>query len=136
MPLNYQAALCRLGGQDNLCAYFTADTKIGIDALRDELKKHLTHYMVPAAYMQMDEMPVTPNGKTDIKRLPDLTINEKTTTPPQNEMQQRIFDIASEVLGNTDFGIETELFAAGLTSLNSLTPPTLTATLFLIKKKT
>ena len=109
-----------LGGQDNLCAYFTADTKIDIDALRDELKKHLTHYMVPAAYMQMDEMPVTPNGKTDIKRLPDLTIDEKTATPPQNEMQQRIFDIASEVLGNKDFGIETELFAAGLTSLNSV----------------
>ncbi len=110
----------RLGGQDNLCAYFTADTKIDIDALRDELKKHLTHYMVPAAYMQMDEMPVTPNGKTDIKRLPDLTIDEKKSTPPQNEMQQRIFDIASEVLGNKDLGIETELFAAGLTSLNSV----------------
>ncbi len=110
----------KIGGQDNLCAYFTADTKIDIDALRDELKKHLTHYMVPTAYMQMEEMPVTANGKTDTKRLPELTAAAKTMTSPQNDMQRRIFDIAAEVLGNRDFGIETELFAAGLTSLNSV----------------
>ncbi len=110
----------KLGGQDNLCAYFTADTTIDIDALRDELKKHLTHYMVPTAYLQMEEMPVTANGKTDTKRLPELTAAAQSATPPQNETQQRIFEIASEVLGNRDFGIETDLYAAGLTSLNSV----------------
>ena len=110
----------KLGGQDSLCAYFTADTDIDVDSLRDELKKHLTHYMVPTAYLQMDEMPVTANGKTDTKRLPELTAAEKTATPPQNEVQQRIFDIAAAILGGSSFGIETELFAAGLTSLNSV----------------
>ncbi len=109
-----------LGGQDNLCAYFTADTEINIDELRDELKKHLTHYMVPAAFLQMDELPVTANGKTDTKQLPELTLEAKETTAPQTEMQRQIFEITSEVLGNSDFGIETELFAAGLTSLNSV----------------
>ncbi len=110
----------KIGGQDNLCAYFTADTDIDVDRLRDELKKHLTHYMVPTAYMQMEEMPVTANGKTDTKRLPEPAAAEQSVTPPQNEMQQRIFDIACEVLGSGEFGIETELFAAGLTSLNSV----------------
>ena len=61
----------KLNGQDNLCAYFTADAEIDIDALRDELKKHLTHYMVPTAYLQLNEMPMTANGKTDTKLLPD-----------------------------------------------------------------
>lgn len=61
----------KINDQENLCAYFTADVPIDIDALRAELKKHLTHYMVPAAYLQMAEMPMTPNGKTDLKRLPD-----------------------------------------------------------------
>ena len=109
-----------LGGQDNLCAYFTADEEIDIEALRKELKKHLTHYMVPAAFLQMDSLPVTANGKTDTKRLPELAIEAQKTTAPQNETQQRIFQIAAEILGNSDFGIETELFAAGLTSLNSV----------------
>lgn len=45
---------------------------------------------------------------------------EKNITPPQNDMQQRILDLTSEILGNRDFGIETELYAAGLTSLNSV----------------
>lgn len=110
----------KLGGQDNLCAYFTADEKISIDELRNELKKHLTHYMVPTAYLQMDEMPVTANGKTDTKRLPELTPEAQKITAPQTDMQKQIFDIAAQVLGNTDFGIETELFSAGLTSLNSV----------------
>ena len=110
----------KLGGQDNLCAYFTADTEIDINALRSELKKHLTHYMVPAAFLQMEELPVTANGKTDTKSLPELTLEARQTTAPQSEMQQRIFDIAAEVLGNSNFGIETELYAAGLTSLNSV----------------
>ena len=61
----------KLSGQDNLCAYFTADAEIDIDELRLELKKHLTHYMVPTAYLQLNEMPMTANGKTDVKRLPD-----------------------------------------------------------------
>ena len=109
-----------LGGQDNLCAYFTADTAIDIDALRGELKKRLTHYMVPAAFLQMDALPVTANGKTDTQSLPELTAEARQKTAPQNETQLRIFHIAEEVLENSDFGMETELFAAGLTSLNSV----------------
>ena len=109
-----------IGGQDNLCAYFTADVQIDIDALRDELKKHLTHYMVPAAFMQLDEMPVTANGKTDTKSLPEPTVAAQRKTLPQNDVQQRIFDIACGVLGNSDLGIETELYSVGLTSLNSV----------------
>lgn len=109
-----------IGGQDHLCAYFTADIHMDINALRDELKEHLTHYMVPTAYLQMDELPVTANGKTDTKHLPQITVASEHTTPPQNDTQQRIFDIAAEVMGSRDFGIETALYAAGLTSLNSV----------------
>ena len=110
----------RLGGQESICAYFTADTRIDTDSLREELKKHLTHYMVPTAYLQMDEMPVTANGKTDTKLLPEPAAEVSSINPPQNDIQQRIYDIAAGVLDNRDFGIGTELYAAGLTSLNSV----------------
>ena len=39
----------KISGQDNLCAYFTADREIDVTQLQEELKKHLTHYMVPTA---------------------------------------------------------------------------------------
>ena len=79
----------KLNGQDNLCAYFTADEEINIDALREELKKHLTHYMVPTAYLQMNEMPVTANGKTDIKRLPEpVPVSLGEYVAPENKTEE------------------------------------------------
>ncbi|MBR1524314.1 MAG: amino acid adenylation domain-containing protein [Lachnospiraceae bacterium] len=114
------AAIRPLNGQDELCAWFTADSRIDIFSLRDELKKYLTLYMVPAAIMQLDEIPVTPNGKTDMKALPTPEPVREESIPPQNETQQRIFDITAAVIGGDSFGIDTDLYFAGLTSLNSV----------------
>jgi amino acid adenylation domain-containing protein/thioester reductase-like protein len=61
----------KLNGQDHLCAWYTAEREISADELHDRLAKTLTAYMVPTAYMQLQEMPHTPNGKIDAKALPD-----------------------------------------------------------------
>lgn len=113
-------AVRKLGGQEQLCAWYTADDEIDVTALRDALKKELTAYMVPVSFTRLDTIPVTANGKTDLKALPEPEILKDEIVPPQNEMQQKIFDIAAGVMGHSDFGIKTELFAAGLTSLNSV----------------
>ena len=54
-----------IGGVQHLCAYYTADRQIDSNALRDYLAEQLTDYMVPTAYMQLDQMPLTPNGKVN-----------------------------------------------------------------------
>ena len=54
-----------INGHDHLCAYYTADGEIDSDDLKEYLKDRLTRYMVPTVFMQLDEMPQTPNGKTD-----------------------------------------------------------------------
>ena len=41
------AAVRKINGQDNLCAWFASDEPVDIVALREEMKKHLTAYMVP-----------------------------------------------------------------------------------------
>ena len=41
-----------------------------IGELKYELGRTLTNYMVPTAYMQLETMPITPNGKLDLKNLP------------------------------------------------------------------
>ena len=114
------AAVRQINGQDNLCAWFTADQPVDVLALRDALRRTLTYYMVPTALMQVEKIPETPNGKTDLKALPEPEILREKCTPPQNETQKKIFDIVAGVIGSNDFGIETELFSAGLTSLNSV----------------
>ena len=108
----------KLGGQDNLCAYFTADAEIDINALRDELKKHLTHYMVPTAYLQLNEMPMTANGKTDVKRLPDpVPVSLGEYVAPANATEEFFCEAFKKALDLERVGATDNFFEIGGTSL-------------------
>ena len=108
----------QLSGQDNLCAYFTADHTIDIDALREELKKHLTHYMVPTAYLQMNALPMTANGKTDIRHLPDpVPVSLGEYVPPANETEAFFCEAFQKVLKLDKVGATDNFFEIGGTSL-------------------
>ena len=108
----------KLNGQDNLCAYFTADEEINIDALRDELKKHRTHYMVPTAYLQLNEMPMTANGKTDIKLLPDpVPVSLGEYVAPANATEEFFCESFKKALKLDRVGATDDFFEIGGTSL-------------------
>ena len=108
----------KLGGQDNLCAYFTAEQKIDIDALRAELKKHLTHYMVPTAYLQMVEMPMTANGKTDIRQLPEpIPVSLGEFVAPANKTEEFFCESFKKALNLDKVGATDDFFEIGGTSL-------------------
>ncbi|MGE9874288.1 AMP-binding enzyme, partial [Pseudomonas sp. R19M] len=57
-------------GHKRLVAYFTERENLDITALRDYLLAQLPDYMVPAAYVRLDSLPLTNNGKVDRKALP------------------------------------------------------------------
>jgi amino acid adenylation domain-containing protein len=57
-------------GDKRLAAYYTAGANIGPETLRAHLLASLPEYMVPAAYVRLDRMPLTHNGKLDRKALP------------------------------------------------------------------
>ena len=103
-----------------LCAYFTADHKIDVDELSEYAADYLTYYMVPDVLIQLSEMPLTANMKIDKKALPRPMFQQKEIEVPKNRTQQKIFDIVSSVTGNTNFGINTNLYRAGLTSLGAM----------------
>lgn len=108
----------KLNGQDNLCAYFTADAEINIDSLRDELKKHLTHYMVPTAYLQMNEMPMTANGKTDVKKLPEpVPVSLGEYVAPANKTEEFFCESFKKALKLDKVGATDDFFEIGGTSL-------------------
>ncbi|TFY23683.1 AMP-binding enzyme, partial [Escherichia coli] len=57
-------------GQQQLCAYFTADEQLTIREIRVAMSASLPSYMIPSAFVQLDRFPLTTNGKIDRKALP------------------------------------------------------------------
>ena len=109
----------KLKGKDHLCAYFVADREIPIEQIKAEISKSLTTYMVPTAYLQLPEMPVTPNGKINTKALPEpqmAAVGEYVA--PQNETEQTFCDIFAAVLQVEKVGATDSFFDLGGTSLN------------------
>ena len=105
-----------INNNDHLCAYYTADEEIDSNDLKEYLKDKLTRYMVPTVFMQLDEMPQTPNGKTDLKKLPEPQLR-LTLTLPETETEIRLHEIASSISETKEFGTTDDLYAIGFTSL-------------------
>ena len=106
---------------DHLVLYYTGNRQIDPDALRDFLAGSLTEYMIPAAYKQLDEMPMTPNGKIDRKELQKIpVVSDEQMVPPANETEQKISDLVKSVLSGRETGVTAELRREGLTSLSAM----------------
>ncbi|WP_296859584.1 non-ribosomal peptide synthetase [uncultured Methanobrevibacter sp.] len=105
-----------INNNDHLCAYYTADGEINDNELKEYLKERLTKYMVPTAFMQLDEIPQTPNGKTDTKNLPIPTLKLENVKP-ENETEEKLFKLASDLINTDQFGTTDDLYALGYTSL-------------------
>ena len=103
-----------------LCLYYSATKDIDKSSLQAFLAETLTEYMVPTAYMQLDEMPLTPNGKINRKVLPEPQIQLEDIVTPENELEQQLFDIVAELLGTSSFGVTNNLLSLGLSSLGAM----------------
>lgn len=108
-----------INGKEHLSAYFTADKPIDIDAMKEELGRTLTHYMVPTAYLQMDKFPLTPNGKTDIKHLPEpvIALAGGEYVAPKGRVETDFCNIFSKVLELERVSAADSFFELGGTSL-------------------
>jgi amino acid adenylation domain-containing protein len=111
-------------GEKRLVAYYTAsnaDAKAtGVAKLRAHLSSKLPDYMVPAAYVQMERMPLTANGKLDRKALPvpgGGAYAVRGYEAPQGEIEMRLAQIWADVLKIDRFGRNDNFFELGGHSL-------------------
>jgi amino acid adenylation domain-containing protein len=83
------------------------------------LANHLPDYMVPAQWVLLEQMPLSPNGKLDRKALPtpDVHGQGREFAAPQTALQQQIAGIWAEVLGVTRVGLHDNFFELGGHSL-------------------
>ncbi|MGG4428744.1 non-ribosomal peptide synthetase, partial [Bacillus velezensis] len=108
-------------GNTALCAY-VAPQQDDIEALKAALKDTLPDYMVPAFWVEMDELPVTANGKIDKKALPapDIEAGSAAYKAPETEMETLLSDIWQEVLGLDQIGVSDNFFTLGGDSIKGI----------------
>ncbi|MGL4343724.1 MAG: amino acid adenylation domain-containing protein, partial [Cellulosilyticaceae bacterium] len=110
-------------GATYLCGYYTGDVEISREELKEHLLQKLPDYMIPEYFMRVERMPVSANGKLDRKALPRP---ERTTcvvteyVAPQDQVQETLVDIWSEVLNVEKVGINDSFFELGGHSLKAI----------------
>ena len=108
----------KINDKEHLCAYYTADREIKPEDLKAEISKSLTQYMVPTAYLQLKEMPMMPNGKTDVKALPEPELAISSAyVEPANDTERTLCDIFAGILQMDKVGATDNFFELGGTSL-------------------
>ena len=87
--------------------------------VRQFIKERLPDYMVPAAFIALNELPLTPNGKIDRKALPapEFTSLETEYVAPRTPTEQAVADIWATVLNFEKIGVNDNFFDLGGHSL-------------------
>ena len=110
-------------GDRRLVAYIVGEDAPEPEALRAYLAAQLPEYMVPAAYVRLQGLPLSSNGKLDRHSLPapeDGAFGTRPYEPPQGEMESALVSIWSELLGRDRIGRHDDFFALGGHSLLAL----------------
>jgi amino acid adenylation domain-containing protein len=111
-------------GETKLLAYLVGGQQQpapGVSALREFLQEKLPEHMIPAAFIVLDAMPLTPNGKIDRRALPALDQSRpqlgKEFVAPRTPVERELANIWRELLGVEEVGIHDDFFELGGHSL-------------------
>jgi amino acid adenylation domain-containing protein len=108
-------------GGDMLVAYVVTADAVSAEDLRDFLAATLPDYMIPAAFVRMEALPLTANGKLDKAALPDPSDGNALASAgfaaPQTPAEERLVQILVEVLGRGQVGVDDNFFLLGGHSL-------------------
>jgi acyl carrier protein len=111
------------GAGKTLIAYLVpaAETTFETAELRAHLAETLPHYMIPAEFVVLDALPLSPNQKIDRKRLPAPhqagIAPTANTRPAETDAERLMVRLWNDILGKTTIGPDTNFFDAGGHSL-------------------
>ncbi|KAF9923521.1 hypothetical protein BGZ67_009771, partial [Mortierella alpina] len=107
--------------EKRLVAYVVAEPHDNlVDGLRSHLSVSLPEYMVPSAFVRMDALPLTNNGKVDRRALPAISSDSLVTcdfVPPQGRLEIALAAIWSDLLNIDRVGRHNDFFMLGGHSL-------------------
>jgi acyl carrier protein len=110
--------------QPHLLAYVTADGAVDVDLLRAFGMQHLPQYLVPSTIVVVSALPLTANGKVDVRGLPAPDAARPSLSvayrPPYTETERAVTRIWAEVLGVDRLGVNDNFFDLGGHSLRAV----------------
>ncbi|WP_052088210.1 non-ribosomal peptide synthetase [Paenibacillus wynnii] len=107
-------------GEKVLCAYLVADQIIDLAYLKNHLQEKLPAYMVPTRMMQIDKIPMTINGKVDLKKLPKIDVGSmEVYIEPETDSERLVSEMFCEILGIESAGKKDNFFELGGHSLRA-----------------
>ncbi|MEO7532772.1 MAG: amino acid adenylation domain-containing protein, partial [Ferruginibacter sp.] len=107
-------------GSKRLVAYVVPEAAFDKESMITHLRSRLPEYMVPALWVELESLPLSPNGKIDRKALPNPDLNlasGRGYVAPRNEMEQKLANIWQELLGVEKVGVHDNFFHLGGHSL-------------------
>jgi len=111
-------------GDTRLVGYIVTEQDLTVNELRSHMKERLPEYMVPSAFVLLDRLPLTTNGKVDRRalRAPEdsrLDLGEAYVAP-ESEAEQILAGVWAEVLKVERVGVCDNFFALGGDSIRSV----------------
>ncbi|MCP4155009.1 MAG: amino acid adenylation domain-containing protein, partial [bacterium] len=112
-------------GDNFLCAYYEeSSTRQPASGLKEYLAQFLPDYMLPAYFIKLEKIPLTPNGKIDRKALakyPTPNPGSHTHSAPRNKTEDKLNRIWADILGTQkqNIGIDDDFFQLGGHSLRA-----------------
>ncbi|NET44012.1 non-ribosomal peptide synthetase [Okeania sp. SIO2B3] len=111
-------------GKKQLVAYIVSeDLTFNSQEMRQFLQEQVPDYMVPSAFVRLDAIPLTPNGKVDRKALPQPDRNLMQTeefVAPSNTIEKTLASIWQDILNLQKVGIHDNFFELGGDSIISI----------------
>nr|WP_256449985.1 condensation domain-containing protein [Chitinophaga sp. GbtcB8] len=110
------------GGNKYLVAYLVAQRSLDLAAVKEHAGKHLPDYMIPGCFVCLDALPLSSNGKIDMKALPapgEAAFTGVQYLAPRNVTEEMLVTIWQEVLGKPRIGVKDNFFETGGHSLNA-----------------
>lgn len=98
----------------HLVGYYVADEDVPPADLRAWLLESLPEFMIPAFFVRIDRIPLTPNGKADRRRLPAPAVAaDAEAAAPANEIEAKIAAAWSVVLETDLIGVDQDYYSLG-----------------------
>ncbi|AWM81282.1 hypothetical protein DKL61_13545 [Gammaproteobacteria bacterium ESL0073] len=102
-----------------LAAYYVSEQTYEQEELANYLAEFLPDYMIPSAYVRMEQFPMNVSGKLDRKVLPEPTVTLEQYKAPENELEEQLQACFAKVLGvdTTEISVEGNFFRLGGNSI-------------------